>query len=198
MSAHFLPGTVGYLLMQMRGVWHDHLELCALDGTPLSVDPYGMVAGGSPFDNLVYVEFDGETYRQTNVTFRGRPFHVRSFTGKLIDGILHFDTLGPGDPGHIGVAAGHDTLIFVAQKIDDSLKRYAEPDFIRLIGMSERTRSTVLYRGGVAVRCLNVRGMKLSPVGNIRHPLDPRGLDGDVHAARSVTLAYQQGETDEP
>ncbi len=197
MSANFLPGTVGYMLMQMRGVWHDHLELCALDGTPMSVDPYGMVAGGSPFDNLVYVEFDGETYRQSNVTFRGRPLHVRSFTGKLIDGILHFDALGPNDPGHIGVAAGHDTLIFVSQKIDESLQRYAEPDFIRLIGASERTRSTVLYRGGVAVRTLNVRGVKLSPVGDKRHPLDPRGLDGDVHEARSVTLAYQ-GETDEP
>jgi len=193
MSAHFLPGTVGYLLMQMRGVWHDHLELCALDGTPLNQDPYGMVGGSSPFDNLVYVEFDGEIYRQSNVTFRGRPTHVRSFTGKLIDGILRFDTLGPNDPGHIGVAAGHDTLIFVAQKMDESLQRYAEPDFIRLIGASERTRSTVLYRGGVAVRTLNVRGVKLSPAADRRHALDPRGLDGDVHEARSVTLAYQGG-----
>lgn len=197
MSVHFLPGTVGYMLMQMRGVWHDHLELCALDGTPLSEDIYGMVNGPAPFDNLVYVEFDGEIYRQTNVTFRGRPLHVRSFTGKLIDGILHFDTLGPNDPGHIGVAAGHDTLIFVAQKIDDSLKRYAEPDFIRLIGMSERTRSTVLYRNGIAVRTLNVRGVKLSPSGDRRHALDPRGLEGEVHENRSVTMAYQ-GENDKP
>lgn len=197
MSAHFLPGTVGYLLMQMRGIWHDHLELCTLAGTPLNQDPFGMVAGGSPFDNLVYVEFDGEIYRQTNVTFRGRPLHVRSFTGRLLNGILHFDTLGPSDPGHIGVAAGHDTLIFVAQKIDDSLKRYAEPDFIRLIGMSERTRSTVLYRGGIAVRTLNVRGVKLSPTADCRHALDPRGLEGAVHETRSVTMAYQE-ETDEP
>jgi hypothetical protein len=196
MSPNFLPGTVGYLLTQMRGVWHDHLELCALDGTPMSEDPYGMVAGGAPFDNLVYVEFDGENYRQSNVTFRGRPLHVRSFTGKLIDGILHFDLLGPNDPGHIGVAAGFDTLIFVSQKIDDSLQRYAEPDFIRLIGSSERTRSTVLYRGGVAVRTLNVRGVKLSPVGDRRHPIDPRGMDGPVHEARSVTTAYQGGTDD--
>jgi hypothetical protein len=187
----FPIGTVGYLLNAMRGIWHDRLEACTLDGQPLDNDPYGSVSGASPFENLVYLDFDGENYRQTNVTFRGRPLHIRSFTGVLKNGILHFDKLGPDDPGHIGVAAGHDTLMFIPAQITDALKRYSEPDFIRLIGTIERTRTTVLYRDGIAVRTLDVRGVKLSPDPTRRLPVDPRGADGDVHETRSVTKVFE-------
>jgi hypothetical protein len=192
MPSAFPIGTVGYLLNVMRGVWHDRLEVCALDGQPLDSDPHGRVGGSSPFENLVYLDFDGENYRQTNVTFRGRPLHVRSFTGVLKEGVLHFDKLGPDDPGHIGVAAGHDTLMFIPGQITDALKRYSEPDFIRLNGVSERTRTTVLYRGGIAVRTLNVRGCKLSPDPTPRLTFDPRGADGDVHEIRSATKVFEQ------
>jgi hypothetical protein len=193
LSRAFPVGTVGYLLVAMCGVWHDRLELCALDGTPLAYDPHGSVPGPSPYDNLVYIEFDGETYRQTNVTFHGRPLKWRSFTGVLREGVLHFDRLGPADPGHIGIAAGPDTLIFTPRVIDDSLKVFSEPDYIRLIGTSERTRTTVLYKGGVAVRTLNVRGWKVAPTAARRMPYDPRGAEGDVHEPRSITQAFVSG-----
>ncbi|MBL8045761.1 MAG: hypothetical protein JNL09_04425, partial [Anaerolineales bacterium] len=74
-------GSVAHTLTQMCGVWHDHIEVFDLAGNPLALDEHSGTPGASPWDNLVYVEFDGETYRQTNVTFHGRPLHVRSFAG---------------------------------------------------------------------------------------------------------------------
>lgn len=188
-------GSVWHLLTAMCGVWHDHLEICSLSGELLSEDPYGSVKGASPFDNLVYIDFDGELYRQTNVTFAGRPLHVRSFTGQLRDGILHFDTLGPNDPGHIGVAAGPNTLIFTPARIDDSLKRYNEPDTIYLPAPSQRIRTTVLYRDGIAVRTLHVRGYKIAPIADRRVQWDPRGVDGPVHELRSTTDVFAEKAT---
>lgn len=82
----FPPSSVGHHLLRMRGVWHDHVEIFGLDGTPLAADTWAGAAGAVPFDNLVYIDFDGVTYRQTNVTFRGRPLHVRSFQGTLRGG----------------------------------------------------------------------------------------------------------------
>ena len=67
------PGTVADTLTRMRGVWHDHVEVYDLAGNPLSEDALSGTPGPAPFDNLVYVDFDGFIYRQTNVTFRGRP-----------------------------------------------------------------------------------------------------------------------------
>jgi hypothetical protein len=188
----FPVGSVGYNLALMRGVWHDHLELFELDGAPRHEDAQGGQPGASPFDNLVYIDFDGETYRQTNVTFRGRPLHVRSFTATLREGILHFDKLGPQDPGHVGVSGGPGVLIFTPQAIDESWQRYSEPDYIRLIGPDQRTRNTMLYRDGKLVRTLSVTGYRLAPVADRRMPFDPRGAEGPVHEIRSVTEVFRQ------
>jgi hypothetical protein len=189
----FASGSVGNLLTRMVGVWHDHVTAFALDGTPLEVDDFAGVPGELPFDNLVYIDFDGKKYRQTNVTFRGRPIlHVRSFTGVLRDGILHFDKLGPEDPGHIGVSGGDNILIFCSARYNEATLRYSEPDFIHLISPHERLRSTILYRHGVAVRTLLARGSKLTPDTSTRMAFDPRGSSGSVHNERSVTTVYQE------
>jgi hypothetical protein len=129
-------------------------------------------------------------YTQTNVTFRGRPQHVRTFTGKVVDGVLHFDRLGPGDPGHVGVSGGPGLLWFVAARIDEALQRFSDPDHIRLLGADQRTRTTTLYRHGELVRILSVSGTRLSGDPRVRHELDPRGPDGPVHEERSTTHVY--------
>ena len=60
---YFMPvfpvGSVGHNLMQMRGVWHDHVEIFDLAGKPLEDDPLSGTPGAAPFDNLVYIDFDG-------------------------------------------------------------------------------------------------------------------------------------------
>ena len=76
---NFPVGSVAHNLMLMRGVWHDRIELFELDGSPREHDTQGGTPGASPYENLVYIDFDGVELRQTNVTFRGRPLHVRSF-----------------------------------------------------------------------------------------------------------------------
>ncbi len=192
MTRVFRPATVGQLLMEMRGVWHDHVVAYALSGEPLDVDTYAGASGAIPFDNIVYIDFDGRIYRQTNVTFRGRPLHVRSFTGVLEDDILRFDKLGPEDPGHIGVAGGPNVLIFASSQYNAATMRYSEPDFIYLPAPNQRIRSTLLYRDGVAVRTLCAQGYKLTPDTSRRVAFDPRGSDGAVHEARSVTYVYQE------
>jgi hypothetical protein len=187
----FPVGSVGHSLVQMCGVWHDHIELFTLTGVPLEHDPWGGAPGDAPFDNLVYIDFDGELYCQTNVTFAGRPFHARSFTARLREGVLYFDKLGPEAPQHIGVSGGAGVLWFLAaNNMDEPLARYSEPDCITLDGFNRRTRMTVLYRQGTAVRTLTARGTKLSPFTSHRHPLDPRGADGPVHENRSTTYVY--------
>lgn len=190
----FAAGTVGHTLSLMQGVWHDHIELFDLAGNPLPLDVHSGTPGAAPFDNLVYIDFDGELYRQTNVTFRGRPLHVRSFTGRLVEGILYFDRLGPEAPQHIGVSGGAGVLWFASQtSTDPALARYAEPDCITLDGHGQRTRATVLYRNGVAVRTLTARGVRIAPVADRRVPFDPRGADGPVHDVRSVTTVFREG-----
>lgn len=188
----FPPGSVGETLTLMQGVWHDHIQLFTLDGAPLENDQASGTPGQSPFDNLVYVEFDGEVYRQTNVTFRGRPLHVRSFGGVLQNGILRFKTLGPDDPSHVGVSGGPGRLIYAPENITPSWQRYAEPDFIELIGPAQRQRITLLYRHGKAVRTLLARGTKLSPFVHTRHPMDPRGGEGSVHEELKQTMVFSE------
>ena len=70
----FPIGSVGYNLLQLRGVWHDHIELYNLDGTPLDDDSSAGsgTPGPGPFDNLVYIDFDGKDFSLTNVHIRGR------------------------------------------------------------------------------------------------------------------------------
>ena len=92
----FKTGSVGHNLMLMRGVWHDHIELFELDGSPLNDDIHqgSGSPGASPFDNLVYIDFDGHTLKLTNVHFRGRPVAAKSFVGQMKDELLVFDALG--------------------------------------------------------------------------------------------------------
>jgi hypothetical protein len=115
----FPAGSVGHALTLMCGVWHDHIELHHLDGAPLAHDPWSGAPGDVPFDNLVYIDFDGENYMQTNVTFAGRPVHARSFTAKLQNGNLYFDRLGPEAPQHIGISGALERLRTV--RLGDSM-----------------------------------------------------------------------------
>ena len=180
-------------LAAMVGVWHDRLVAYAPDGTEVTDDPHGGVPGPFPYDNLVYVDFDGHRYTQTNVTFRGRPVHARTFRGVIDGGVLRFDSLGPDDPGHIGVAAGPGTLVYVAERNDDdAVMRYDEPDFIKLSG-DQRVRTTVLYRHGVVVRTMTASGTRLTTHTTRRIDWDPRGADGSVHEAPSSTQVYRAG-----
>lgn len=191
---NFPFGSVGQMLNDMRGVWHDHITAYDLTGKPLEVDNFAGTPGALPFDNLVYIDFDGEIYQQTNVTFRGRPLHIRSFTGLLRDEILHFDKLGPNDPGHVGVSGGPNILIFASAQYNDATLRYSEPDFIYMPAPNQRIRSTLLYRDGIAVRTLLAQGYKIAPTAARRMADDPRGVEGAVHEVRSVTHVYEKNK----
>ena len=179
----FAVGTVGYNLMRLRGVWHDHIELYNLDGTPLDDDTAAGsgTPGPGPFDNLVYIDFDGEDFALTNVHIRGREPSAKTFRGKLVDGVLLFDELGPGAYQNIGMSGGPDILTFNARALGDATGVYMEPDFIIQTSPGERVRHTVLYRNGEALRTLTAHGTRLWPTCDRRHTLDPRGAEGDVH-----------------
>lgn len=189
--------SVEQTLRAMVGTWHDRLEAFTPAGQPVSHDEFGSTVGAYPYDNLVYVDFDGERYVQTNVLFRGRPLHVRTFTGTMRDGVLFFDHLGPEAPQHVGVSAGPGRIVFTSRRLDDAgLLQYAEPDYVQLVGDERRERTTVLYRGGELVRTLRVTGVRLSRRTTTRHELDPRGADGPVHDGLPQTLAFT-GATDD-
>jgi hypothetical protein len=176
-------GDVAQTLMAMAGVWHDRIVLYHLDGTPLENDTEAGsgTPGSSPFENLVYISFDGQDFALTNVHIAGRPPIAKTFRGKMRDGLLIFDRLGEGAYENIGMSGGPGILTFNAPMLDRACEVYMEPDFIILTSPTTRVRHTVLYRGGIAVRTLTARGDKLSNDANTRHPLDPRGRDGDVH-----------------
>ena len=181
----FPIGSVGHNLMLLRGTWHDHIELYNLDGTPLDDDSVAGSGspGPGPFDNLVYIDFDGENFSLTNVHIRGREPAAKTFTGKLRDELLVFDPLGPGAYENVGMSGGPGILTFNARQLDRASEVYMEPDFIMLTAPGERVRHTVLYRNGEAVRTLTAKGTRLWPSCDRRHPLDPRGSDGTVHEA---------------
>lgn len=184
-------GTVAHTLLRMSGIWHDHVEVFDLAGNPLAEDVHSGTPGAAPWDNLVYIDFDGVYYRQTNVTFKGRPLHVRSFSGVLHEGVLVFNKLGPEAPDHIGVSGGLGVLFFIPRAVDAAWQRYNEPDCIRLIGDHHRTRTTVLYRNGLAVRTLTANGAKIAPRADQRVSFDPRGPEGPVHSLPSETLVFK-------
>jgi hypothetical protein len=189
-----VTGSVVDTLLRMRGVWHDTLHAFHPDGTPMEHDSVGSVHGPFPYDNLVYIDFDGQVYRQTNVTFRGRPTKVRSFTAHIVDGVLHFARLGPDDPGHVGVSAGPGRIIFCSSRTDaPGLHEYNEPDYVEVTGPGTRQRTTMLYRHGVLVRTLAVSGVRLAATADRRLPDDPRGPDGPVHQDTSTTNAFTGG-----
>ena len=178
-------------LHAMAGVWHDVLQGYHPDGSLMDYDEHGGVPGPYPYDNLVYISFDGVRYRQTNVTFRGRPLHERGFSAEIRDGVLCFGKLGPNDPGHIGVSAGPGCIVYLPARLDDdAVKLFADPDYIRLLGADQRTRTTTLYRYGGLVRTLRVAGTRIAATADRRVDWDPRGADGDVHAPISTTLVY--------
>ena len=179
----FAVGSVGYNLMLLRGTWHDHIELYELDGTPLDDDSQAGSGspGPGPFDNLVYIDFDGAHLQLTNVHLRGRALAAKTFTGQLRDNLLVFDPLGPGAYENVGMSGGPGILTFNARKLGAATDVYMEPDFIMLTAPGERVRHTVLYRDGEAARTLTARGTRLWPTCDRRHPLDPRGPEGPVH-----------------
>lgn len=180
-------------LSAMTGVWHDHLEACDPNGSPVSDDPHGGVPGPFPYDNLVYFDFDGETVTQTNVTFAGRDHDVRTFESDLVDGVLRFRRLGPDAPQHVGVSGGPGIIWFVPESWDEpGLSRYSEPDHIRLEG-DRRWRTTVLYRHGALVRTMFVTGVRVGTDTSARHDLDPRGRGTPVHERRDVTHQFTGG-----
>ncbi len=177
----FPIGSVGYNLMLMRGIWHDHVETYHLDGSPMSDDAKAGTPGPSPFDNLVYIDFDGQRLTLTNVHLRGRVLSAKTFSGELKDGVMVFDALGPGAYENIGMSGGPGVLTFACREYNKATEVYSEPDFIVLTAPGERIRHTVLYSHGVAVRTLTARGTRLLPTCEKRHPIDPRGSEGPVH-----------------
>jgi hypothetical protein len=190
--SEFPIGSVGHSLGQMVGVWHDKITLYQLDGTPLNDDTEAGsgTPGASPFENLVYISFDGSKFALTNVHIAGRPPIAKTFTGAMRDNLLVFDPLGPGAYENVGMSGGPGILTFNAQRLGPGCDIYMEPDFIMLTSPTTRIRHTVLYRGGEAVRTLTARGQKLSNDSSCRHPLDPRGLDGAVHGETFSSMIW--------
>jgi hypothetical protein len=179
----FPVGSVGYNLMLLRGTWHDHIELYKLDGSPLDDDSSAGSGspGPGPFENLVYIDFDGARLKLTNVHTRGREPSAKTFCGSLQDDLLVFDPLGPGAYENVGMSGGPGILTFNARRLGQATDVYMEPDFIMLTAPGERVRHTVLYRHGEAVRTLTARGTRLSASCDQRHSLDVRGEQGPVH-----------------
>jgi hypothetical protein len=195
----FPIGSVGHNLLQLRGTWHDHIELYNLDGTPLDDDSTAGSGspGPGPFDNLVYIDFDGEHFSLTNVHIRGREPSVKTFTGSMQNNLLVFDPLGPGAYENIGMSGGPGILTFNARKLGEATHIYMEPDFIMLTAPGERVRHTVLYRHGEAIRTLTAKGTRLLPTCDNRHLLDPRGPDGPVHETPFSSPIWQHLTEDE-
>jgi len=180
-ESQYPVGSVQYNLSLLTGTWHDHVELFELDGGELSDDSLAGSPGESPFENLVYIDFDGERLSLTNVHIRGRAPSAKTFTGRMRDGLLVFDSLGPGAYENVGISGGPGILTFTARELGAATDVYAEPDFIIVTADGERTRHTVLYRDRKAIRTLTAKGERLDRNCDVRHELDPRGPDGSVH-----------------
>lgn len=182
-------------LHQMTGVWHDHIKLFTLDGSELSDDTKAGsgTPGSSPFENLVYLDFDGHHLTLTNVHIKGRPLAAKTFTGKIVDNLLVFDELGKGAYKNIGMSGGPNIITFSAAKLSAATDIYLEPDFIMLLSPTERIRHTVLYRHGQATRTLTAKGKKLSNDCSIKHDLDPRPATNPIHETPFVSSIWQQG-----
>jgi hypothetical protein len=176
-------GSVAHNLSLLHGTWHDTVELFELDGSELGEDSLAGSPGDSPFENLVYIDFDGRSLKLTNVHIRGRAPSAKTFAGQMRDGLLVFDELGPGAYENVGMSGGPGILTFGPKELNKATDIYAEPDFIIVTGDGERTRHTVLYRDGVAIRTLTATGRRLDRSCDARHELDPRGVAGPVHDA---------------
>lgn len=183
------PSSVYDNLMAMRGIWHDHLQGYAPDGTPFDFDEFGAIQGPYPFEYLVYIDLDGHTYQQTAVIVMGRPAAARSFSAEYVDGILKFASNGPGDPGIIGVSGGPQMLVFTPAVMADSLWNFHDPDWITFTATT-RQRVTTLYRGGELKRILRVDGVRVAALADARVSWDPRGPIGPVHAERLTSNVF--------
>jgi len=190
----FAPGSVGHTMTMLHGVWHDVVETFYPDGRPLSDDTNAGsgTPGASPFENLVYVDFDGVNFRLTNIHIKGRPPLAKTFAGTMQDGLLVFDPLGPGSFNNVGVSGGLGVLTFNARALGPACEIYMEPDFIYLPEPKKRVRHTVLYRNGVITRTLTAHGTKIADSCETRHPLDPRGPDGPVHGVPFVSPIWSR------
>jgi hypothetical protein len=190
----FPPGSVGHTMSMLNGVWHDVVETFYPDGRPLSDDTNAGsgTPGASPFENLVYVDFDGHNFRLTNIHIKGRPPLAKTFAGAMHDGVLVFDPLGPGSFENVGVSGGVGVLTFNARTLGPACEIYMEPDFIYLPEPTKRVRHTVLYRDGIITRTLTAHGTKIAESAATRHPLDPRGPDGPVHGEPFISPIWSQ------
>jgi len=180
-QSKYPTGSVAYNLGLLHGTWHDTVEIFELDGSELSEDSLAGSPGDSPFENLVYIDFDGKSLKLTNVHIRGREPAAKTFTGSMRDGLLVFDELGPGAYENVGMSGGPGILTFGPRELNRATDVYAEPDFIIVTAAGKRTRHTVLYRHGKAIRTLTARGERLVESCDTRHELDPRGIEGPVH-----------------
>lgn len=187
----FPIGSVGYNLNLLRGTWHDRVETFGLDGQPMSDDSAAGTPGPSPFDNLVYFDFDGQRLTLTNIPFSARKPVAKTFGAELRDDVLYFDPLGPGAYQNIGVSGGPGILNLVPATLGDATNAYMEPDVIVVTSPGTRIRHTVLYRGGHVVRTLTARGTRLTDGCLSRHALDPRGNDGPVHGELVQATVWQ-------
>jgi len=189
-------GSVADNLWLFRGVWRDVITGHSLDGSPLREDPHGGTPGPLPYEQLVYLDFDGEAFVQTNVVSSGRPAQQRTFRGRLVDGVLEFDRLGPDAPKMLGVSGGPGVLVFLPERCDEPpTTRFYDPDYIRHLGGDQRTRTTTLYRDGLLRRVLTVRGTRVSSDPTRRTPDDPRGPTGRVHEGETLTRVYLAADT---
>ncbi len=190
-------GSVADNLWLFRGVWRDVLTGHSPDGSLLEDDSYGGTPGNFPYQQLVYLDFDGEEFAQTNVVLAGRPAHERTFRGRIVDGVLEFNRLGPGAPKMIGVSGGPGVLVFLPLRCDEPTNAlFYDPDYIRHLGGEMRTRTTTLYRDGLLRRILTVHGTRLSPDPSQRVLEDPRGPEGPVHEGETLSRVYLGGDTE--
>jgi len=186
---------LGETLADLTGVWHDRLTAVDGSGRAVAHDPHGGIPGEFPYDNLVYIDFDGTRFVQTSVVLSGRDAAVRTFEAHRRGDTLRFVPLGPGAPAIVGISPVRGHLWFVAEPIThEGISRYAEPDHIHVEG-ARRWRHTVLWRHGELVRVMHVAGDLLSRDVGVRHADDPRGTDGGVHDALSEVDMYREGGT---
>ena len=187
--------SVAENLLLFRGVWHDQISAYSPAGVELADDPLGGSPGPVPYEQLVYLDIEGDQFIQTNVVLRGRDPHARTFRGSIVDGVLIFDRLGPNAPEMVGVSGGPGVLVFAPRRIDEQgTTRFHDPDYIRHLGGNQRTRTTTLYRDGELVRVLTVMGSKISTDPTQRVPQDPRGATRPVHQSTTVSDVYSAEE----
>jgi hypothetical protein len=182
--------SVAENLALFRGVWLDLVAAYHPDGRPMTHDVVpGPGPDGEPlpfpYQQLVYLDFDGSRLTQTNVPVLGRDLAdapARTFRGGISEGVLTFESAGLSEPGTIGVSGGPGVLVFLPARVDtEAHRRFADPDWIRYLGGDQRTRTTTLYRDGELRRILTVSGTRIDPDPTRRVTWDPRGPDGPVH-----------------